>query len=208
MKASVGVLLPSEVHVSLYKHHETNDHESEHVELVRKILEAFNHAGDYTLDVHKQVTWKAANKVIQFMRTVEDHTIELKLKPGDNSSCWLARLTVPNGVSAVTIGKEIESLSDWNGRSPIGRFAAVARPVDPTLPITEKLQRLRATAAKYMESRQRIIELRKSAEEHLQKAEQAEADATELEEQLASDHTGRGAYEALQAVHNLLNVEA
>lgn len=197
------------MNISLRIRPSSNKHEAEHLALVRQVLEAFQHAGDYQLDILSQITWRAANKVIQFVRVTDDHGVEMKLKPSDNSSCWLAKVCVPNGVSAEKLGEEIRSLANWNGKTPIGAFAQQQeeqRPVDPLQPITAKLQRLRETAASHMALRQRITELQKSAEEHFAAAEAAETSAKELERQLAGDHAGRGAYEALQAVHDLLHV--
>lgn len=199
----------ADFNVSLRHRPASNKFEAEHLALVRKILEAFEHAGDYQLDIVSQITWRGVNKVVQFVRVLDDHAVEMKLKPGDNSSCWLAKLTVPNGVSATKLGEEIESLANWNGRTPIGKLKEKKSEdvVDPMQPITGKLQRLRATANSYMELKQRITDLRESAERYFNAAEAAEASATELERQLTEDHAGRGAYEALQAVRELLNVE-
>ncbi len=197
------------MNVSLRMRPGANKNEAEHLALVRQVLEAFQHEGDYQLDILSQITWRAANKVIQFIRVTDDNGVEVKLKPGDNSTCWSAKICVPNGVSAKQLGEEICSLANWNGKTPIGVFEKrkeEQRPIDPLQPITAKLQRLRETAASHMALRQRITELQKSAEEHFAAAEAAETSAKELERQLAGDHAGRGAYEALQAVHDLLHV--
>lgn len=201
------------VRVQLGKAPPEADTAQPHLDMIHRILVAIGFGGDYRMEVLRQIRWRTT-RVLEVTRVdTSERTIWLKLRPGDSSTVWQCVLKPPVGVVVDDLSRRLDSISDWNGQSDLDKLVATTAvkgapvgPPQPIDPIKAKVDNLRAAAARYKLQMKRVDELRAKAEQALKDAQEFEEEAKELEAELAADHQGRGASEALQAIGSLLGV--
>jgi hypothetical protein len=184
-----------------------------HLDMMHRILRAIGFGGDYRMEVLRQIRWRST-RVLEVTRVdTSERTIWMKLRPGDSSTVWQCVLKPPTSLAVDDLSRRLDSISDWNGQSDLDKLVATTAvkgapvgPPQPVDPIKTKVDNLRAAAARYQTHMKRVDELRAKAEQALKDAQEFEEEAKELEVELADDHAGRGAAEALQAIGSLLGV--
>lgn len=201
------------VHVQLARGPNEAETVRPHVELMHRILTAIGFGGEYRMDVLRQIRWRST-AVMEVTRVdTSERTIALKLRPGDSSTVWQCILKPPPGLAVDELSRRLDSISEWNGQSDLDKLVATTAvkgapvgPPQPVDPIKAKVDNLRAAAARYQSHMKRVTDLRAKAEQALKDAQEYEEEAKDLEAELADDHQGRGASDALQAIGSLLGV--
>lgn len=187
--------------------------------------------GSFLVCAKEQISFRAPYK-FQFSR-FHNGQLEVKVKPGDNSTSWAWIITPPDAesgrrIAAVWDGAEVSdalfgevipsapTLKIKKREVPAEPAPAPAPPVQPPAPVAalmngrasilERYDNLKQQASSYTQRFEQTQQLRDELQLLYEQIEHKEAEIKRLEIEATKDQSGKEAFERLQQIEQLLKL--